>query len=52
MMNPMNQPEWQRFYDLLELKGYRPNTIKTYTVEFAQLLYALKDFPVKDSIIE
>lgn len=47
-IHPINQPEWQRFYDLLELKGYSPNTIKTYTIEFAQLLYALKDFPVLD----
>ena len=30
----------------LILKAYSPNTIKTYCIEFAQLLYLLKDIPV------
>ncbi len=32
---------------VLVLKAYSPNTQKTYTTEFAQLLYTLKDVPVQ-----
>ena len=37
-----------RFQEHLILKGYSPNTIRTYTLEFAQLLYILKTFRVDD----
>lgn len=43
---PINQPAFKKLIEELSLRGYSPNTIKTYTVEFAQLLYILKDFPV------
>ena len=43
---PVNQGALRRMHELLLLKGYSPNTIKTYCVEFAQLLYILKDVPV------
>ncbi|HAR20028.1 MAG TPA: integrase, partial [Cytophagales bacterium] len=36
------------FQEHLILKGYSPNTIRTYTLEFAQLLYILKTFRVDD----
>ncbi|GAB3005238.1 hypothetical protein GCM10027051_00020 [Niabella terrae] len=32
--------------EVLQMKAYSPNTIKTYIVEFAQLLYDLKDVHV------
>jgi site-specific recombinase XerD len=42
----VNLPELQRLQDMMVLKGFSPNTIRCYTIEFAQLLYLLKDFPV------
>lgn len=32
--------------EVLQMKAYSPSTIKTYMIEFAQLLYILKDVPV------
>ncbi|MFT4062515.1 MAG: tyrosine-type recombinase/integrase [Edaphocola sp.] len=43
-----NMPEFQKFQNMLTLKGYSPNTIRTYSIEFAQLLYLLKDLPVQN----
>jgi len=43
----VNKPALQRYIDELQLKGYSPNTIKTYTFEFMQLLKILKDYPVE-----
>lgn len=45
-IHPVNQPAFTRFCEQLVLKAYSPNTIKTYSLEFAQLLYVLKAFPV------
>lgn len=39
----INNFEFQRYIETLQLKGYSPNTIRTYTNEFAQLLYVLKE---------
>ena len=33
---------------MLVLKGFSPNTIRTYSIEFAQLLYIIKDFPIQN----
>jgi integrase/recombinase XerD len=41
-----NQPAYERMADTLLLKGYSPNTQRTYLIEFAQLLVLLKDVPV------
>lgn len=43
-----NLPEFKRFQEQLLLKRYSANTVRTYSVEFAQLLYMLKGFPVQD----
>ncbi|MDR0795410.1 MAG: site-specific integrase [Tannerella sp.] len=43
---PVNFTELERMRELLVLKAYSPNTINTYCIEFAQLLYLLKDVPV------
>lgn len=48
-IHPINHFQLKRFIDQLRLKAYSESTIKTYTVEFAQWLYALKDFPVLNS---
>ena len=45
-IRPVNQAALQRMHELLLLKAYSPNTIKTYCNEFAQLLYLLKDTSV------
>ena len=45
-IHPVNQPALKQMEELLLLKSYSPNTIRTYCVEFAQLLYLLKDTPV------
>lgn len=42
----MNVRELQRMKEVLQMKAYSPSTIKAYMVEFAQLLYVLKDLPV------
>ena len=47
-IHEVNQPAMLRFQEHLILKGYSPNTIRTYTLEFAQLLYILKTFRVDD----
>ena len=45
-IHSVNQAALQRMHETLLLKAYSPNTIKTYCVEFSQLLYLLKDMPV------
>ena len=47
-IHPLNQPALQRLQEQLVLKGYSENTMRTYLLEFAQLLYVLKAFPVAD----
>lgn len=44
----INLPEFQKHQNILTLKGLSPNTVRTYSIEFAQLLYVLKDFPVQN----
>jgi integrase/recombinase XerD len=41
-----NRPALQRFIDTIRLKGYSPNTERTYRNEFAQLLLLLGDVHV------
>lgn len=41
-----NQPALSKLQEQLHLKGYSENTIKVYSLSFAQLLYTLKDHPV------
>ena len=45
-IHPVNHVALKRMHETLLLKSYSPNTIKTYCLEFAQLLYVLKDKPV------
>jgi len=45
-IHPINQAALKRMHETLLLKAYSPNTIKTYCLEFSQLLYLLKDVPV------
>ncbi len=45
-ISEINKPAFERYITQLKLKGYSHNTIRTYSVEFAQLLKLLKDYPV------
>lgn len=47
-ITPINLEELNRFINELKLKAYSPNTIKTYSSEFIQLLKIIKNYPVKD----
>ena len=44
----INLPEYKRFQENLLLKRYSQNTLRTYSIGFAQLLYVLKNNPVQD----
>lgn len=46
-ISDVNLPEFNRFQEQLKLKGFSPNTQRTYCSEFAQLLHLLKNFPVQ-----
>ena len=46
-IHPVNQAALKQMHELLLLKAYSPNTIRTYCVEFSQLLYLLGDTPVE-----
>ena len=43
-----NRAALQQFQQHLVLKAYSPSTIRTYTIEFKQLLVTLREFPAKD----
>jgi len=44
-ISDVNSIEYKKMENLLILKGYSPNTIRTYLLEFAQFLYLLKNNP-------
>ena len=46
-IHPVNLSALQQMHETLLLKAYSPNTIRTYCIEFSQLLYLLKDIPVE-----
>ena len=43
-----NAAEFQKFQELMILKGLSPNTQRTYCSEFAQLLHILNEVPVQN----
>ena len=45
-IHSVNRIALRRMHELLLLKAYSPNTVKTYCTEFSQLLYLLKDTSV------
>ena len=47
-IHPVNRHAIKRMHELLVLKAYSPNTIKTYCIELAQLLYVLGNNPVDE----
>lgn len=47
-IHPVNATGFKRFIETLQLKGYSPNTMRTYGSEFAQFLYVLGNFKASD----
>lgn len=47
-IHEVNTPELNRYLETMQLKGYSENTIRSYRNEFAQLLYILKHYSVRD----
>lgn len=45
-IDKVNRLAFKQYRDELELRGYSGNTVRTYVLEFAQLLYVLKKYPV------
>jgi site-specific recombinase XerD len=45
-ISEVNLPALKRLQDLIMLKGYSKNTLETYSREFSQLLYMLKNVNV------
>jgi len=49
---PLNIAAYDHYVEELQLTGYSPNTIRTYSIEFVQLLKLLKDNPVEQMTAE
>ena len=47
-IHPNNIQGFLNFQNQLILKGFSPNTLRVYSIEFAQLLYILKGFKVEE----
>ncbi|WHF52386.1 tyrosine-type recombinase/integrase [Chryseobacterium gotjawalense] len=47
-IHPNNLETFQKFQNQLILKGFSPNTLRVYSIEFAQLLYIIKAFRVEE----
>lgn len=47
-IHAINLPAMQRFQENMRLRALSPNTLRTYSLEFAQLLYILKNHLVDD----
>jgi len=47
-IHPVNLPAFEQYQHELLLRGFSPNTFRTYTIQFAQLLYLIKSFPVQN----
>lgn len=47
-IHPCNLVAFQKYHNHLILKGFSQNTMRVYALEFAQLLYILKSFPVEE----
>lgn len=45
-IHPVNLKAYERLREQMQLKALSPATVKTYSTEFAQLLYILKSHPV------
>lgn len=46
-ISPINRKEYLKFQTILNQNGYSPNTIRTYSSEFAHLLYDVQEMPIQ-----
>ena len=51
-LSPENQEALRQFLQTLSLKAYSNSTIRTYRYEFMQLLFVLKNKPVRELTVE
>lgn len=51
-INPVNQPHLQRYIQEIQLKGYSPNTLRTYRNEFGIFLHYLKEINIQTLDLE
>lgn len=51
-IHPTNKSVFCQYIELLQLKGYSPNTIRTYTLEFAQFLYVIKAYSAEKLTVD
>ncbi len=51
-LSPENQEALRQFLQTLRLKAYSESTIRTYRYEFMQLLFVLKNKPVRELSVE
>lgn len=47
-INPVNQKQFNRFIETLQLKGYSPNTLRNYSNELLQLLFFIQEKNIDD----
>ncbi len=47
-IHPINKPAYNALIETLQLRALSASTLKTYSIEFAQLLYILKDYDVRN----
>ena len=47
-IHPNNLDAFKKLQNQLLLKGLSPNTLRVYSIEFAQLLYILKEYPIEN----
>ncbi len=47
-IHPTNLAAFEQYQHELLLRGFSPNTFRTYSIQFAQLLYLIKSFPVQN----
>lgn len=47
-IHAINRDAFQEYQNKIILKGFSQNTLRTYTMEFAQLLYKIQEVPVKN----
>lgn len=51
-IHPINRDAFIEYQNKIVLKGFSKNTLRTYSIEFAQLLYKIQELPVQDLVYE
>ena len=51
-IHPINLQAFENLQNEIILRGFSKNTLRSYSTEFAQLLYTIKDYPVENLTTE